>query len=307
MQILKSIKLIMVTAFFLFVISLNTYAGSWRQDGNGWWYQNSDGSYPRNAWQWIDANDDHIAYCYYFNNDGYCLLNQKTPDGYRVSSSGEWIIADVGLPETKIVNTSGVNLDVLPYMASCIRSGFNTDQYLFNYKNVNIDFNKESCNPRKQVAILSRILHYADAHKYFTEFTNKYYKIINSLGECRYILDKEEYAKAFEDLFGIYDIEEAWSIEVKDKKERADAGYYQGDSSKIAVGVGDYGDETPFFMAERVIIEGNRYTVKGRCGSYINNGDSNEFSSASYTIVAEENPDSDFGHLTIRSIKINND
>ena len=135
MQILKPIKLIMVTAFFLFVISLNTYAGTWRQDGNGWWYQNSDGSYPRSNWQWIDANEDHIAYCYYFNNDGYCLLNQETPDGYRVSSSGEWIIADVGLPETKIVNTLGVNLDALPFITFDIWHGT-------NYKNVNIDFNE---------------------------------------------------------------------------------------------------------------------------------------------------------------------
>lgn len=293
MQILKPIKLIMVTAFFLFVISLNTYAGTWRQDGNGWWYQNSDGSCPRSTWQWIDANEDHIAYCYYFNNDGYCLLNQKTPDGYRVSSSGEWIISDVGLTESKIVNTSGVNLDVLPFIAFDIWHGT-------NYKNMNIDFNEKSFTSRELVKILIRILHNPNASELFLDFANKYY----SSDSHRFVLNKEAYTKTFEDLFGINDIEGAWNIELKDSRT---SGYYQSDSSKIAVGVGDYGDETPFFMAERVIIEGNRYTVKGRCGSYINNGDSNEFSSASYTIVAEENPDSDFGHLTIRSIKINRD
>ncbi len=293
MQILKPIKLIMVTAFFLFVISLNTYAGTWRQDGNGWWYQNSDGSYPRNTWQWIDANEDHIAYCYYFNNDGYCLLNQEIPDGYRVSSSGEWIIADVGLPETKIVNTQGVNLNVLPFIAFDIWHGT-------NYKNINIDFNEKSFTSRELVEILMRILDNPNASELFPDFANKYY----SSDSHRFVLNKEAYTKTFEDLFGIYDIEGAWNI---DRKYSISSGYYQSDSSKIAVRVGDYGDEIPFFMAERVIIEGNRYTVKGRCGSYINNGDSNKFSSASYTIVAEENPDSDFGHLTIRSIKINND
>ena len=64
-----------------------------------------DGSYPKNTWQWIDADGDHIAYCYYFDAEGYCLLNQKTPDGYMVSPSGEWIFDEVYLPATKIVNT----------------------------------------------------------------------------------------------------------------------------------------------------------------------------------------------------------
>ena len=35
---------------------LTSFAGEWKSDNNGWWYQNDDGSYPKNTWQWIDGN-----------------------------------------------------------------------------------------------------------------------------------------------------------------------------------------------------------------------------------------------------------
>ena len=34
---------------------LTSFAGEWKSDNNGWWYQNDDGSYPKNTWQWIDG------------------------------------------------------------------------------------------------------------------------------------------------------------------------------------------------------------------------------------------------------------
>ena len=37
------------------------YAGQWMQDGNGWWWQNDDGSYPTAKWQWIDGDADGIS------------------------------------------------------------------------------------------------------------------------------------------------------------------------------------------------------------------------------------------------------
>lgn len=30
---------------------LTSFAGEWKSDNNGWWYQNDDGSYPKNTWQ----------------------------------------------------------------------------------------------------------------------------------------------------------------------------------------------------------------------------------------------------------------
>ena len=42
----------------------------WHQNATGWWYQNSDGSYPTNKRQKINEK------WYFFNEDGYCLTNK---------------------------------------------------------------------------------------------------------------------------------------------------------------------------------------------------------------------------------------
>ena len=57
----------------------------WKQDAAGWWYQNEDGTYVKSEWSWIEGR------CYYFNEDGYCLQNTQTPDGYSVDMQGAWI------------------------------------------------------------------------------------------------------------------------------------------------------------------------------------------------------------------------
>ena len=69
-------------------------AGQWRQENviNDWqsgessyWYQEDDGTYPADAWKWIDGR------CYYFNQEGWMLSDTVTPDGYRVDAGGAWI------------------------------------------------------------------------------------------------------------------------------------------------------------------------------------------------------------------------
>lgn len=42
----------------------------WQKTATGWWYQNSDGSYPTNKWQKINEK------WYFFNEDGYCLTDK---------------------------------------------------------------------------------------------------------------------------------------------------------------------------------------------------------------------------------------
>ena len=83
---------IFTTALFMSV-SMNqiTFAGQWKSDNNGWWYQNDDGSYPTNTWQWIDGNGDGISESYYFNENGYMLAN-STKDGYTLNADGAWTV-----------------------------------------------------------------------------------------------------------------------------------------------------------------------------------------------------------------------
>ena len=72
-----------------------TYAGEWRQDETGFWYQEDDGSYPINSWKWIDGNGDGIAECYFFDRSGYLAVNTTTPDGYTVDENGAWVLDGV--------------------------------------------------------------------------------------------------------------------------------------------------------------------------------------------------------------------
>lgn len=84
-----------VTAIITLSMSMTAFAAQWQSDANGWWYQNDDGSYPVNTWQWIDGNGDGAAESYYFNEQGYCLMNTTTPDGYTVNPAGAWTINGV--------------------------------------------------------------------------------------------------------------------------------------------------------------------------------------------------------------------
>lgn len=81
---------ILLSAFY----SLTSFAGEWKSDNNGWWYQNDDGSYPKNTWQWIDGNKDGISESYYFNENGYLLTN-TTKDGCTVNGDGAWTVNGV--------------------------------------------------------------------------------------------------------------------------------------------------------------------------------------------------------------------
>ena len=81
--------------------TMTSFAG-WQSDANGWWWQNEDGSYPSNTWQWIEGNGDGVAECYYFRPDEYMLSNTTTPDGYTVNADGAWTVN--GAVQTQVNN-----------------------------------------------------------------------------------------------------------------------------------------------------------------------------------------------------------
>lgn len=101
----KGAKLVvtgMAVGALITAMGMTVYAGEWKQDTTGWWYQNTDGTYPVNKWEWLDGNQDGVAESYYFDGNGYMLANVITPDGYRVSESGAWIDGN-GNVQTKVV------------------------------------------------------------------------------------------------------------------------------------------------------------------------------------------------------------
>ncbi|WP_313184918.1 hypothetical protein [Lacrimispora sp.] len=65
---MKKAKLIIATAILSAVMSTAVFAGEWKQDTNGWWYQNDDGTYMKSNWL-QDANGKW----YFFNSNGYMM------------------------------------------------------------------------------------------------------------------------------------------------------------------------------------------------------------------------------------------
>ena len=67
------------------IMASTAFAGEWRMDNYGWWYDNGDGTWPHNGWfQDIDGT------YYYFDAAGYLLTDTMTPDGYYVDRTGAW-------------------------------------------------------------------------------------------------------------------------------------------------------------------------------------------------------------------------
>ena len=61
-------------------------------NSNRWWYENEDHSYAHSGWFWLDGNNDGVAECYYFDQEGWALLSTTTPDGYTVDENGAWVV-----------------------------------------------------------------------------------------------------------------------------------------------------------------------------------------------------------------------
>lgn len=102
----KKVATIALAATMVMSMSSTVLAASWQKNDTGWWWQEDNGSYPTNAWQWIDGNKDGVAECYYFNESGYCLLNTTTPDGYSVNEDGAWVVD--GTIQKKSINNTGI-------------------------------------------------------------------------------------------------------------------------------------------------------------------------------------------------------
>ena len=112
----KNFVKVLSVATLLGMLSTSTaFAGEWKSDNTGWWYQNNDGSYPTSTWQWIDGNGDGVSESYYFNENGYLLTN-ATKDGYTVNSDGAWTVNGVVQTQgkTTATNTAQNSSDEFP-------------------------------------------------------------------------------------------------------------------------------------------------------------------------------------------------
>lgn len=111
---MKRARLSAITlAMMMAVSSVPAYAGEWKQDEVGSWYQNDDGSYSKDKWQEIDGKQ------YYFDRNGYMLHDATAPDGCSVGADGVRIKKKGKIPssegilnELKAKNANLIGIDV---------------------------------------------------------------------------------------------------------------------------------------------------------------------------------------------------
>jgi len=81
---------------FVFLLS-GTAQADWvkGESKNAWWFDFGNGDYFKSSWQWIDGNQDGIAECYCFDENGWMYENTITPDGYTVNENGAWTVNNI--------------------------------------------------------------------------------------------------------------------------------------------------------------------------------------------------------------------
>ncbi len=101
----KALKLFASTLFLTIGITFIAAAGEWKQDSVGWWYQNDDGSYPKNTL----FKDPDSGLTHYFDSTGYMLYNCDTPEGYRIDVDGNVITDETTGAVFLVVAATGGN------------------------------------------------------------------------------------------------------------------------------------------------------------------------------------------------------
>ena len=91
------IKIFMLTSLFVALSANLVFASGWTKgiSKNAWWYDFGNGDYFKSSWQWIDGNQDGIAECYCFDENGWMYENTTTPDGYTVNENGAWTVSNI--------------------------------------------------------------------------------------------------------------------------------------------------------------------------------------------------------------------
>lgn len=101
---MRKTKVLALALMFGVAASMTSFAGEWKQDANGWKYQNDDGSFktgwffnmPDQSWYCFDENGimktnawvESDGKSYYVGEDGRMLTNSITPDGTYVDKNG---------------------------------------------------------------------------------------------------------------------------------------------------------------------------------------------------------------------------
>lgn len=135
---MKEIRLGIFTLLFVIMFSSFSFAGEWKQDDKGYWYQKDDGSYKTGWFEDVDGK------WYYFDlQTGYMLSNTVTPDGFMVNENGMWI---EGEGATKILNEKSYEKSI-KYEVMAYNDGHNVHQFV-NTIPVTVYYNEKYSNEK---------------------------------------------------------------------------------------------------------------------------------------------------------------
>ena len=95
---------------YLFILYNNLiFAGSIIKNQDSFIYKNDYGEIAKDMWVWIDTNNDGIAECFRFDENGYVAKNYIHYDGKKTNELGQWI--ENGNVVSKIKKTGKIITD----------------------------------------------------------------------------------------------------------------------------------------------------------------------------------------------------
>ncbi len=167
----KNIKITILAAVMAFAMCFTAFAGEWKLNEDGqWWYDNGDGTYLHGVWAWIDGNGDGVQECYYFDADGFLLVDSPTPDGYWVNEDGAWV--ENGVVQTR--NRAIKSVTPAALFNFDVTSKYNARECLWNSKR---------CYELKRSNNEAYVIFNLDSGDGYSTLTFKAYEIDYGLGD----------------------------------------------------------------------------------------------------------------------------
>ena len=231
-------------------LSMSAFAGQWVNRAGDWFYLRDDNTYVKSgwfmdgdgAWYYFDQagqmQKNRWIGNYYLGSNGAMLTNTKTPDGYLVGASGEYVNVE-----------SDKNRDYMHAIVTWLMYDF----YDANSTSANVHKRRENLTSKdKAFLTYAYIYNKKDPRVREQRISGDYYNIVN----------QEELMSIMRDLTG--------SSNESDIRAFARYGELKG-GQYVIEGSGSFGDAGiayPAYEGMYVSIEGNRAKVSGDLVAY---------------------------------------
>lgn len=233
-------------------LSMSAFAGQWVNRAGDWFYLRDDNTYVKSGWfmdgdgSWYYFDQAGIMQKntwignYYLGSSGAMLTSTKTPDGYLVGASGEYV--DIGSEKNK------------DYMHAIVTWLYDFDDA--NSTSANVHKRREDLTSKdKAFLTYAYIYNKKDSRVREQRISGDYYNIVN----------QEELMSIMRDLTG--------SSNESDIRAFARYGTLKG-GEYVTLASGDFGDAGiayPAYEGMDVSIEGNRAKISGNIVKYDGN------------------------------------